>query len=116
MYNKFFHIRGTNLYLVNNIVSCDEPTKIGHFLCNKINSGYNIDLNNESDFQEKINKRIQKNSLWMITDMPENILVLHTWQFQSPKDLFIKNRSKLSKVLLLCLLRFFMNKSLGKIS
>ena len=85
MYNKFFHIRGTNLYLVNNIVSCDEPTKIGHFLCNKINSGYNIDLNNESDFQEKINKRIQKNSLWMITDMPENILVLHTWQFQSPK-------------------------------
>ena len=30
----------------------------------------------------------------------------------SNKDLFIKNRSKFSRVLLLCLLRFFMNKSL----
>ena len=33
-------------------------------------------------------------------------------KFFTDEDLFIKNRSKLSSVLLLCLLRFFMNKSL----
>ena len=27
----FTNKKGTNLYLVNNNVSCDEPTKIGHF-------------------------------------------------------------------------------------
>ena len=34
---------------------------------------------------------------------------------QGPKDLFIKNRSKHSSELLLCILRFFMNKSLNAI-
>ena len=41
---------------MNNIVSCDEPTKIGHFFYNKMNFAkkYNTNLNilDESDFKK----------------------------------------------------------------
>ena len=43
---------------------------------------------------------------------PDDNGILSEFLSEIHKDLFIKNRSKLSRVLLLCLLRFFMNKSL----